>query len=712
MDEVIICEKPRSSEKIAKALFPNAKKKKHKKTYYWEYQNGNKKTIIIPAAGHLYTLKPKNPNEKLFFDLEWVPVPEVDKSKQYIKNYIDAIEKLAKNATRYFHACDYDIEGTLIGYNVLKHICGEEALEKTLRMKFSTLTREDIIEAYKNPIELDYGQVDSGIARHVLDFIFGVNISRSLMKSVKESTNKFIKLSAGRVQTPALAILVEREKTIRKFEPEPYWLIKAVLKDDIIALNQRGRIFQKEKVENILKECQGKDAIIEEIKIGQITRMPPAPFNLGDLQAEAYRIFGLSPKKTQNIAQNLYTEGYISYPRTSSQKLPESIDYEKILTKLSANPSFKEKIINLKKPLKPHEGKKEDEAHPAIHPTGLLPKDLDKHESKIYELIVYRFISAFSEKAIIESMNAKLKIGEEIFKLSRKRVARKGWMEQYPYQKIEDETFPEFEKGEKFPVKKIIADEKETKPPARYNEASLIKEMEKRGLGTKSTRADIISILYDRKYIEGKKIRVTPLGENIIDTLKRYCEKITSEELTRQFEEELKKIMKGETTKDNTIQKAKEEIISIIEDIEKNREEIGKHLYKAYQKGRIIGDCPECEGKLVIKYSEKNKSNFVGCSRFPECRIVYSLPKGARILKSKCEKCGLPLISYGRPRQRACLDPKCGKTKRDKIEVVGKCPKCGRDLIKRSGRYGEFIGCKGFPKCRFTASLEEVKERE
>ncbi|MDI6882073.1 MAG: DNA topoisomerase I [Methanothermobacter sp.] len=709
MDEVIICEKPRSSEKIAKALFPKAKKKKYKKTYYWEYQGEDKRTIIIPAVGHLYTLKPKNPSDELFFDLEWAPVPEVDKKKRYIKDYIDAIDSLAKNADKYFHACDYDIEGTLIGYNVLKHICGEEALQKTLRMKFSTLTKNDIIKAYENPIELDYGQVDSGIARHVLDFIFGVNISRSLMRSVKESTNRFIKLSAGRVQTPALSILVDREKAIRKFKPEPYWVIKAILEDGIIALNQRGRIFQENEVEGVLGTCKGKDAIVEEVKINMITRMPPAPFNLGGLQAEAYRVFGLSPKRTQSIAQNLYLEGYISYPRTSSQKLPKTIGYEKILKGLSEDPRFHEKIAKLERPLKPYEGEKEDEAHPAIHPTGLLPEKLGEYERKVYELIVYRFISAFGGKALIESMNTKLNIGGEIFKFSRKRVAKKGWMEQYPYQKIEDEKFPEFEEGEKVPVKEIIAEENETKPPARYNEASLIKEMEKRGLGTKSTRADIISILYDRKYIEGKKIRVTPLGENIIDTLKRYCEKITSEELTRQFEEELKKIMKGKTSKDKVIKKAEEEIISIIEEIENNKEEIGKHLYKAYQKGRIVGECPECGGNLLIRYSGKTKSSFVGCSSFPECRIVYPLPKGARILKSKCKKCGLPLISYGKPRQRACLNPKCGKGEKGKMEVVGKCPECGNDLVKRSGRYGEFIGCKGFPKCRFTASLEEVR---
>lgn len=710
MHEVIICEKPKSSEKIAGALFPDATKKKQGKVSYWEHVEGDKRVTIVSAVGHLYSLRPKKNSEEHFFDLEWAPIHEIDKKKGYVKDYLNVIKKFAAGADRYIHACDYDIEGTLIGFNALKYGCGDEALQKTSRMKFSTLTRDEIQRAYQNPIEVDYGQVDSGAARHILDFIFGVNISRSLMKSVKAATNRFIKLSAGRVQTPTLAILVEREKEIRDFKPVPYWIIRAELQEGITAESKRGKIFKQELVDSILEKCQGRDAEVKDVKVRETIRKPPVPFDLGTLQSEAYHVFGFSPKKTQTIAQNLYTEGYTSYPRTSSQKLPESIGYEKILKNLAKNPSFGVHIERLRGPLKPHEGKKEDEAHPAIHPTGLLPSELSKDEKKVYDLIVHRFISVFGEDAVLQTMKVELEIGEEEFSFSRKRVSKGGWMESYPYTKMEDEEFPDISSGASLAVRNVSADERETKPPARYNEASLIRELERRGLGTKSTRADIIAKLYDRKYIEGKKIRVSPLGENIIDTLTRYCEKITSEELTRQFERELEDIMRGNISKDRVIDEAITEVRSILRDIEDNLMDIGRDLYRAYQDSRVVGECPACDGKLVIKYSPRNRSTFVGCSRYPDCRTVYSLPKGATVLKTRCEKCDLPIISYGRPRQRACLDPNCGKEKSDVEEVVGKCPECGSDLIKRFGRYGEFVGCKGFPRCRFTCSVDEVPE--
>ncbi|MFB2623245.1 DNA topoisomerase I [Methanothermobacter marburgensis] len=708
MHEVIICEKPKSSEKIAGALFPDAERKKYRKVSYWEYREGNKRVTIVSAVGHLYSLRPRKPGDEHFFDLEWAPLPEIDKKKNYVKDYLNVIKKFAAGADRYIHACDYDIEGTLIGFNAIRYGCGRDALQKTVRMKFSTLTGEEIRSAYENPIELDCGQVDSGAARHILDFIFGVNISRSLMKSVKEATSRFIKLSAGRVQTPTLAILVEREKEIREFEPLPYWIIQAELESGIVAESRRGKIFQRPLVDEVLERCGGSDASVRSVKVRDTVRKPPVPFDLGSLQSEAYRVFGFSPKKTQTIAQNLYTEGYTSYPRTSSQKLPESIGYRKILDRLSEDPRFGEHIEGLSEPLKPHEGKKVDDAHPAIHPTGLLPSDLSGDERKIYDLIVHRFISVFGEDAVLQTMRVDLEIGGEEFSFSRKRVSKRGWMDSYPYTRIEDEVFPDISRGDVMGVVEVSAIEKETKPPARYNEASLIRELEKRGLGTKSTRADIIAKLYDRKYIEGKKIRVSPLGENIIDTLTKYCEKITSEELTRQFERELEEIMEGKISRDRVVDEAIEEVKSILSDIERNMKDIGRELYRAYQDSRVVGECPECGRNLVIKYSSRNKSTFVGCSGYPDCRTVYSLPRGASVLKSRCERCGLPMISYGRPRQRACLDPACGKKKSEGEEIVGKCPECGSDLIKRSGRYGEFVGCKGFPRCRFTCSVDDV----
>jgi DNA topoisomerase I len=716
MHEIIICEKPKASEKISSALSKNSVKKKYKKVSYYEFEENGNKTTVLAAVGHLYSLAPRNKKQGRLFDVEWVPLYEKDKQKKYVKDYVDAIKKFSKNADRFVHACDYDIEGTLIGYNAMKYACGEKSFDNAVRMKFSTLTDEDITAAYENPMEIDFNQVDSGIARHVLDFLFGVNISKSLTDSVMQATKRYIQLSAGRVQTPTLAILVEREKEIQKFIPEPYWMIKADLEvpdieEGITADHKAGKIFDKNIADEIFADCEGKDALIDSIDLKETVKTPPFPFDLGSLQSEAYAIFGFSPKKTQQIAQNLYTEGFTSYPRTSSQKLPKSIGVDKILKKLSYNASFKHQVAKLKKPYKPNEGKKTDEAHPAIHPTGVLPKELTTDYRKLYELITYRFISVFGENGILESMKTNLKIGNQDFNFSRKRMAKMGWMDLTPFRKLDADIFPSIKEGETLTVKDIRSEEKETKPPARYNQASLIRELEKRGLGTKSTRANIISILYNRKYVEGKKIKVNELGEHLIDTLKKYSNKITSEELTREFETQLEEILEGTVDKDLIIERAKVEVNSILDDIENNKLKVGEELYKSYRESRVVGKC-KC-GKNLILIDRPKGSTFVGCSGYPDCKSTYSMPMGATVLKTICEECGLPLISFGKPRQRACLDPKCGKEDREPSnEIVGVCPECGSDLIKRSGRYGEFVGCSGFPKCRFTKSLEENEDEK
>lgn len=716
MHEVIVCEKPSSAEKIAKALSPSAKKKVYnKKVKYWELTRDSKDITVVSGVGHLYSLVPKKQKYRVSFDLHWVPSHEANKSSAYTKNYLNAIKKLGKGADSYIHACDYDVEGTLIGYNALRFACGADSLNKSTRMKFSALTKKDIIDAYENRISIDMNQVDNGIARHVLDYYFGMNISIALSDSVKKNKHRFLKLSVGRVQTPTLSILVDREKEIREFVPEPYWNIRAILDfEDIEIKHVDGNIFDRDRAEEIFNKCNGKDARVDKIKLTNSKTKPPVPFNLSGLQAEAYTVFGFSPKRTQIAAQNLYSAGYTSYPRTSSQKLPESLGFKDIFKQLSGNPEFKPHIDKLPDKLVPHNGKKDDPAHPPIHPTGILPPKLNKDEQKIYNLIVYRFISVFFESAEFESMRTTLDIEGEKFKFNRRRVTHKGWMEHYPFKKIDDDKFPEVSEGDLMSVKELISDEKETKPPARYNQASLIKELEKKNLGTKATRADIIDKLYDRKYINGtQQIEVNQLGENMIDTLGVYCKDLTSEELTRDFEIKLEGIENNTTSRNELIAEGEKEVTSILGDITKNSKEIGTKLYDAYQESNIVGECPTCGGNLVKRYSPKTKSSFVGCSNYPDCTTIYSIPKGTNFLKKHCEKCGLPIISFGKPRQRACLDPNCGKekTKPHEPEHVGECPECGKQLLKRSGRYGEFIGCSGFPKCRFTCSVDELESK-
>lgn len=714
MHEIIISEKPKSAEKIAKALSSKVQKKKYsRKVSYWEFEENGKKTTVVSAVGHLYGLSSLNKYAKYQFDIDWFPLYEISKSSSFVREYVTAIKKLSKGADKFVHACDYDIEGTLIGFHALKYACGNNAEAKATRMKFSTLTKTDIKNAYDNMIDIDINQVDSGIARHVLDYYFGINISSALMNAVKRSKGRRISLSAGRVQTPALSILVDREKEIKAFVPEPYWMIKAKSDYDIIADHKEGKIFDKERAESIFKNCQGADATVSEVKINETIRKPPIPFNLGGLQAEAHTVFGFSPKRTQVAAQNLYTGGYTSYPRTSSQKLPESLNLKNILLLLSKDVEFKKHISTLPAKLKPREGKKEDAAHPAIHPTGVLPSNLSSDEQKIYELIVYRFISCFAEDSKLETMKTSLNVSDEEFEFKRKRVSFMGWLEHYKkFRKIEADKFPNLKEGDLLKIHEILSEEKETKPPARYNEASLIKELEKRELGTKATRADIIAKLYDRKYITGKqKIEVNKLGEDIIDTLKEYCNNITSEKLTRDLEHQIEAISTNDLTKDEIIKNGEKEVRTILADIEKNETAIGSKIFGSYEETSVVGECA-CGGKLIKRTSKKTKGSFVGCSNFPNCRVIYSLPKGANILKKKCPTCGLPMISFGKPRQQACLDTNCGKdiSRRQAPEVVGECPECGRNLLKRSGRYGEFVGCSGFPNCRFTCSVDDLKD--
>ncbi len=715
MSELIICEKPKVAEKVAKALSDSPVKNSYKRVPYYEIVKDNgEKTTVLSAVGHLFSLKASNKKEKRLFDVEWVPLNETDKSKNYVKNYIDTIKKFSKDADRFIHACDYDTEGTLIGFNALNQICGPESIDKTFRMKFSALTKKDLIKAYADayPLKEDQSWIDSGEARHILDFLFGVNISKAMTDSVVGVTNRYVQLSAGRVQTPTLSILAEREKEIKKFIPEPYWLIKAKIPKDIVADHKKGKIFDKKEVEKILENCKGKDAIVTKITNRKSEKALPVPFELGTLQSEAYSQFGFTPRKTQQIAQNLYVEGYTSYPRTSSQKLPESLGLPNILEQLSKDPKYKDKIAQLKEPYKPNEGKKTDEAHPAIHPTGTIPKELSKDEQKIYDLITYRFISIFGEVAELNSIKVELDIGGEPFSFSRQRISKEGWLalDPYQYKKVKNEEFPDVKENDTVKAK-VKSEEKETKPPARYNQASIIRELEKRGLGTKATRANIVSILYTRKYVQGNKIEVSQLGERMIDTLEKYSERITSEQMTREFETDLSNIKENKTTEDNVINNAKDELNGILDSIDSNKEDIGKELYSAYEQSRIVGEC-SCGGNLIIISSPRG-GKFVGCTNYPDCKKTYSLPAGANVLKTKCEKCGLPLISYGKPRQRACLNFECANGgQKSTNDIVGKCPDCGNDLIKRMGRFGEFIGCTGFPKCRFTSSIADFEKAQ
>lgn len=672
--ELVITEKPQAALKIASALGKSIKKTL-KSVPYYEVNRKGEKIIVACAVGHLFTLTQKEKRSKSpVFDLIWVPNYLV-RQNDFSKKYLDVLLKLIKGAKSLTVATDYDVEGEVIGLNIIRSLAGQSDAG---RMKFSTLTEKELNNSYESKLKtLDWGQAIAGETRHHLDWFYGINLSRALMNSLR-SIGKFKIMSIGRVQGPSLNLIVEKEKKILDFKPKTYWQVFVKTEKPEIELIYNKDIFNKSELKKF-ENLKGKIGKAETDK--KEKKLPPnPPFNLTNLQTEAYRIFGINPSKTLQIAQSLYLAGLISYPRTSSQKLPSSINYKEILQKVAKKYKV-EKLLTREKPI---EGKKSDPAHPSIYPTGDF-KILDKEEGKIYDLIAKRFLSLFMEDAIIENKTITLNVDGKIFVKKGSSIKKSSWMEIYPV-KMQEKEIPDLT-GE-IKIKDSRTEEKQTQPPKRYTPASIISELEKRGLGTKATRSSILETLYNRGYVKDQSIKATPLGISLIETLEKHSPIIIDEELTRRFEKEMEAILgtkKGYSEKEQKIIKeAKKTITKIFKQFEKKQEEIGKEISKANDQFREqqreenkLNICPICKkGSLGVTYSKKTRRYFVACDAYPDCRNTYSVPPNSLIKKSDkiCEKCGFPMLISIRKAKRPwifCFNPEC-ETNKERIEAYKK----------------------------------------
>lgn len=666
--ELIIAEKPAAAMRIAYALADIAPVKRNVKGVpYYEAIHSDKKLIVACAVGHLFGLAQK---EKTWpaFDLEWQP-SYFRKYAAYTKKYAALLSDLSRKAASFVIACDYDIEGEVIGLNVIRFICKQKDAK---RMKFSTLTKQDIQDAYKNMLPtLDWPLAYAGETRHFLDYYWGVNLSRALMQAIKKA-GIFKILSIGRVQGPALALVVKREKAITEFKPVPYWLASLIVSDHSqVEVKYPKNIFSKEEALQF-NQLKGKTGEAKTEK-KKITLLPLPPFDLTTLQSEVYRFYGLTPMQTLQILQRLYLAGLISYPRTASQKLPAAIGYQKIIKKLSVIFSSLTKLISRGNPI---EGKRTDPAHPAVFPTGEKPSKLSKEEKQIYELIVRRFLACFGADALIESKTVRVKVEGKEFLAKGSKIIEKGWLDIYKA-RVEERELPDVEG--KIVVKSVRVEEKETVPPKRYNPASLVTELAKRNLGTKGTRALIVETLYKRDYIKERQIVATSLGVSVVNTLYKNCPLILNEELTRKFGKEMDAIQKskkgkGKQEQERILKEAKEVLQKICAQFKNREEDIGKELAEAYGKvikkereESVLCGCPACgKGGLRIIKSKKGK-RFVACSAYPKCKTTFSLPQYGLIKKADrlCE-CGFPLLLLIRKGKRPwqfCFNPNCIKKK-------------------------------------------------
>ncbi len=676
---MIIAEKPQASERIAKSLSEGkAKKVGRGGAYYFEFTLNGKKHVCVPAVGHLFSLNTKNngdgwnyPN----FSCDWIPT-YTKKDLRWTKKYFKNIKELAKNADEFVGATDMDREGEVLLYNILRFIC---KVKDAKRMKFSTLTKSELKESYKKmSSHILFPILESGLTRHFLDFYWGINLTRALTIAMKKNMNGFKLVSSGRVQSPTLHMLAEREIEIKKFIPTPYWQLELHCLadgDELIANYKEDKIWEKPKAQKIFGECKDQDAKVKDINKRRYKQRPPVPFNTSSLQSVAYTHFKFSPKQTMSIAEALYNAGLISYPRTSSQKLPKKIGYKKILTKLSKNSLYEKDCKKLlgQGSLTPNEGKKKDPAHPAIFPTGEFSGKLTGQQRRLYDLCVRRFLAVFGPDAIRESTRVVLDVDGHNYLLSGKRTVKPGWIEFYgKYVRYKEQILPELNKGKVLPVKELLMLDKETQPPNRYSQGSIIKEMEKKGLGTKATRANIVQTLYDRGYIKGKQVEVTEFGEKVAEVLENNCPKIVSEELTSKFEEEMEQVREGKKKRGEVVQEAKDLLIGILKEFKEKEDKIGEELSKAYisfkRNKKTIGECPKCGNNLKIIRSKKTGKRFIGCDNFPDCDRSYPLPQsgGITVLKKKCSECGLPMIRVNRGKKSysMCIDHNC-KSKED-----------------------------------------------
>jgi len=704
---LLISEKPSAAKRIASALAEGNVEEIDHGVRSFKISRGGKDIVVVPAVGHLFVLAEKKSGSSWtypVFSVEWKPTFENSNNALWSKKYFDNIKSLVKGADEFISSCDYDIEGSTIAYNILRFICNTE---KAKRMKFSTLTTADLVQAYEQASpELDFPQIEAGLTRHTLDYFWGINLSRALTLSLR-AAGGYKTLSTGRVQGPTLSILEKRQKEIDAFKPTPFWQLQLICttdsagldgkdvdereseaeRKDITAMHEKDKFWEKGEAVAIHKKCKDKPAVIASIESRQQKQNPPFPFDLTTMQRESYRCFGYSPKMTLDISQSLYEQALISYPRTSSQEIPAKIGYKAIIKNLGNQLDYGELCGRLLKKhrLVPTKGKKKDPAHPAIYPTGNRPKGLNAYQKKIYDLIVKRFLAVFGEPAVRESMKVVIEVNGEKFIAEGIRTVEQNWMEFYmPYAKFKENILPKVSKGQQLGVKGLDILDKETQPPKKYTQATVLKEMESLGLGTKATRALILETLYNRGYIEDRNVIVTKLGQSVIESLEKYAPEVISIELTRQFEQEMEAIQEGKKKRQDVVKEAEDSLGKTLENFKQNEVDIGKGLLQVvieqHKKENTVGKC-KCGGDLIIRRSRKGK-RFIGCSSYPKCTETFSLPHYGmvKVLREKCENegCGLYVVSVkasGKRPWKLCV--RCGF-------VGGKKAK-GKDSKGKSG---------------------------
>jgi len=619
---------------------------------------GTKSPYTVKASvGHIRDL-PKSNKKAIDIEGGFIPHYEISPGKEKI---VDELKELAKKSDEILLATDPDREGEAIAWHIAKILNNDGNTDKKIkRVVFHEITNSAINEAIKHPRDIDQNLRIAQEARRVLDRLVGYDLSGLIWRKVRYG------LSAGRVQSPALRILVEKEREIQKFKPETFWVLSADLitnKKDKITFNCADEPRDKKVAENILKLGEKGNWQITDVKEFETKRYPRAPFTTSTLQQTASSRFGFAPSRTMRTAQKLYEAGHITYMRTDSTNLSkEALTHIKeTITNEYGQKLIQERFYKTK-------SKNAQEAHEAVRPSDFSKKitGTTDDEKKLYSLIWQRTLAS----QMIDAKLLKTKITTNItngdipnFIVNGTHIITQGWLMADPAARNNEVDLPKVKPNDTLTLEKINSLEKETQPPPRYTEAGLVKELEKRGIGRPSTYATILKTIIDSGYVikEGRALRPTDTGEVVSTFLEKNFTKYISDSFTAELEDELDEIASGKREYEKTL---KDFYKPFTKDI-KSKEKIEKitNLGEADKKIK----CPKCGSSMIIKLGRSGK--FLSCSKFPDCN-------GARTIDGK-ELAG----------------PK---------ETGEKCPECkDGKLVEREGRYGKFVSCSNYPKCKY-----------
>jgi DNA topoisomerase-1 len=564
------------------------------------------------------------------------------------KKIVALIHKLAKSADIVTIATDFDTEGELIGKEAYELVRQKNATVPVHRSRFSAITAEEIRNAFAHPVEIDFNLAAAGESRQHVDLMWGASLTRFISIAARRGGSNI--LSVGRVQSPTLAMIVDREKEIEAFVPEPYWMLSLETHKGghyFEVRHTHGRFWDRAEAEGA-RARSTEPLVATEVRTGEKTSKPPSPFDTTSFIVAAARL-GFSAANAMRIAEDLYMNGHISYPRTDNTVYPPSLDLNGTLAMLGASAFAAEaQWVQNNRRERPTRGKKSSTDHPPIHPTGAVKRGvLPDDQWKIYELVVRRFLATLSPDAKWKTLKYLFDAGGEPYTATGQRLAEEGYRHVYPYSDAKEYLLPDIDAGERLPIHDVHLEEKETQPPARYSQSKLIQRMEELGLGTKSTRHEVIAKLMARRYVEGTPMRPTLVGRAVTESLENHVELITKPDMTRTLESHMEEIKKGSRSRENVVAESQGMLHEVFDALETHEDQIGEEIMERTEKERIIGPCPVCGKDLTLRYARGMKQ-FIGCSGYPECTFNIGLPgaQWGRALRTDtvCEKHNLHFV--------------------------------------------------------------------